>query len=393
MKLAGIAEKFSALHSTEPIFFGGEPPKTSGTYIAFTEKTAPDDARLIELAKELTDVKQPIFLDLKECKKLKSAGLAPFAALKCITALFLKGTDLKKLLPIVAKATQLQYLLLVDDSLVDTDLAPIAGLVELRGLIVGGTLTAASYRYLANMTELEIISGSLAPQYLNFGDEDLAHVAKLAKLKKFQVSSGPDGKLTDRGLESLKGMSSLEKLSVKLTPGMTSKSLTLLAGLKNLQELDVYDESKKTWLWTDLEKLQPLASHLKSMRLSNSLTSSAPPSGSWVSSIAKFKGLTRLELHRAGLTDADLSNLSGLSNLKSLDLSGNRITGPGLAHLKPLVKLDDLDLKHTGLSDAAAAAIEELPPSVQSINLRVTKISTPVLDKLEKSRKWRNFFR
>lgn len=300
----------------------------------------------------------------------------------------------------MAKATQLRYLSLDDDSLADADLAPIASLVNLRCLaVLGGqkTITAAAYKYLANMTELEVLDGNLSDRSITFTDADLAHVSKLARLKTFGVRAEKVAKLSDRGLANLKGMADLEELQVTLTPEVTAESLTLISGLSKLRHLELTDPNDKPWPRAGIDKLLPLAGQLKVFAYSRTSfiesSPTAPAEAAWMGTVAKFTGLQKLELTQVGLADKDLAVLSGLAELRQLDLRRNPIAGPGLAHLKPLTKLEDLDLESTALSDASAAAIKELPLSVTTINVRGTKLTKPVLDDLEKSRKWKYFFR
>jgi Leucine-rich repeat (LRR) protein len=61
------------------------------------------------------------------------------------------------------------------------------------------------------------------------------------------------------------------------------------------------------------------------------------------------------------VTDQDLSNVSKLENLETLDLSFGEITNQALAHIKELKKLQTLDLRNTQISDAGLAMLEELP--------------------------------
>jgi hypothetical protein len=63
----------------------------------------------------------------------------------------------------------------------------------------------------------------------------------------------------------------------------------------------------------------------------------------------------------AGVTDAGLAHLGGLTRLDSLDLSGGKVRGPGLAHLRGLSRLERLTLAGMPLDDAGLAHLPELP--------------------------------
>jgi len=393
-RLAELAAKFSAVRtSTE---FAGVP--FPGTYIRFDAAVEPDAARLAEFATGLKAVKESVVLDLTECKNLTPAGLAPLVEVECVAGLALKGDGVKALLPTVGKATQLRSLLVSDPTLVDADLAPLAPLVKLRALAVVGNpngLTAAAYGHFGRMAELQTLKGNLASPYILFTDAELAHVSGLAALKELEIHPAAGGKLSDRGLANLKGMTGLEVLRIELTPGVTAESLGVIGGLKNLRELALSDQNAKPWPRAGTDRLLPLAGHLKTLKFNrSSFGDPAPPAdAAWVGALGKFTALEILELRDAGLADKDLSVLAGLTQLWLLDLGKNPITGPGLAQLRPLTKLKDLELQSTALTDEAAAAIKGLPASVTTVNVRSTRITPPVLDDIEKSRKWESFLR
>src|SRR5258707_14143680 len=54
--------------------------------------------------------------------------------------------------------------------------------------------------------------------------------------------------------------------------------------------------------------------------------------------------VVKVDLFLRKVTDADLKNLTGLKNLKTLILAGTKITDAGLRDLAPLKSLTDLDL-------------------------------------------------
>jgi Leucine-rich repeat (LRR) protein len=71
--------------------------------------------------------------------------------------------------------------------------------------------------------------------------------------------------------------------------------------------------------------------------------------------------LHTFELHGAGISDAGLTQLSGLRNLRRLDLSRTRITDNGLTLLRGLEQLKKLDLTDTGVTDAGLDNLNDLP--------------------------------
>ncbi len=61
-----------------------------------------------------------------------------------------------------------------------------------------------------------------------------------------------------------------------------------------------------------------------------------------------------------GLSDGCLTSIQGLSQLKNLSLSGNRITDTGLAVIARMSQLETLDLTATDVTDAGLAQLKAL---------------------------------
>jgi mono/diheme cytochrome c family protein len=77
--------------------------------------------------------------------------------------------------------------------------------------------------------------------------------------------------------------------------------------------------------------------------------------------LAHLAGLTdlqRLHLEKTKVTDAGLQHLKGLSSLVYLNLYGTEVTDAGLEHLKPLKQLKNLYLWQTKVSEEAAKAFQ-----------------------------------
>ena len=64
------------------------------------------------------------------------------------------------------------------------------------------------------------------------------------------------------------------------------------------------------------------------------------------------------------MTDAGLTHLRGLENLKRLDLSRTQVTDAGLVHLRELTKLDQLYLKSTLVTDEGVKELQQALPGV-----------------------------
>ena len=63
------------------------------------------------------------------------------------------------------------------------------------------------------------------------------------------------------------------------------------------------------------------------------------------------------------MTDAGLAHLTGLENLKSLNLAANQVTDAGLVHLAGLTALEYLNLSRTQVTDVGVAELQTALPS------------------------------
>jgi hypothetical protein len=83
--------------------------------------------------------------------------------------------------------------------------------------------------------------------------------------------------------------------------------------------------------------------------------------------LVHLRGLRRLEslsLIDCAVTDAGLANLAGLTALQDLDLRGTQVTDAGLVHLKGLRRLKSMNLEGTKVTPEAIAAFLESRPEL-----------------------------
>jgi hypothetical protein len=83
-----------------------------------------------------------------------------------------------------------------------------------------------------------------------------------------------------------------------------------------------------------------------------------------------------------GLDDRCVEPIRGLTRLKMLSLSGNRITDAGLARLTQLTALEYLDLDATDITDAGLVHLGPFR-SLKSVNLAATKVTAEGIKKLQ----------
>jgi hypothetical protein len=81
----------------------------------------------------------------------------------------------------------------------------------------------------------------------------------------------------------------------------------------------------------------------------------------------------------SNVTDADLAPLSGLTNIRSLDLQRSNITNAGLEKLKGLTKLQTLILSHTNITGAGLSNLQGMT-KLEVLDLSWTRFVNEGLD-------------
>ncbi|WP_435010448.1 leucine-rich repeat domain-containing protein [Tundrisphaera lichenicola] len=82
----------------------------------------------------------------------------------------------------------------------------------------------------------------------------------------------------------------------------------------------------------------------------------------------------RYPTDKGGLTDVTLARIGTLTDLRELDLGGQKFGDQGLASLKRLTKLESLNLQGTAITDAGLEALKGLP-KLRYLDLGGTKIT------------------
>lgn len=145
----------------------------------------------------------------RECPNLEGRGFAAFADLPA-----LKG------LAVSCKRVH-------DDALASLPTFP-----SLRWLLPMD-VTDDGFRHVGRCTHLERLTCMYCR---DTGDEATEHIAGLSRLKHYYAGQT---RITDRSLEILGGMTSLEEIELSACPGITDAGLEHLAGLPNLKKLSV----------------------------------------------------------------------------------------------------------------------------------------------------------
>jgi Leucine-rich repeat (LRR) protein len=319
----------------------------------------------------------PIRLNLNGAAGITDAGLAHLKDLPTLQSLALSEV---KFTPAALKnltgLTNLESLYLSSEELTDADLAPLGKLTKLRDLSVSGSkLTPAAYAHLEDLTQLEEIR--VGNTFDGLGDEYLAHMKKMTKLKKLHI--GKD-KLTDAGMAHMKNFTELRELDLE-GPKVTPAGLASLAALKKLQKLTVLscdaingDGMAPLKELTELQSLEfvycgPLnakaTAHLQGLTKLKRLRFDSVENEA-LQGIAGLKNLEDLQLFYTTVGDAGLKHLSGLTGLRSLNLMKTQVTDAGLMNLSGLTELKRLSLSDNKITDeglqhlAKMTGLEEL---------------------------------
>jgi Leucine-rich repeat (LRR) protein len=293
--------------------------------------------------------------------------------------------------------TQLQHVNLnnkSDDSLADH----IAVLPRVQAVFVSGDalVTPNFFRNLRASNSLYQIH--LPP---NAGDSWLREIAQIRSLHSLhlQRSDGQPGGFTAAGILQLSALPKLQELSLNGDVG--ADLVSALPALKTLKVVSYFGSSTSA---------PELAKTLVSLPQMQSLNLHLPVDDSLIATLVQASpNLNSLTLERSQLTDAGLRELSALTNLSFLVVSGefsakgfreigqlqnlnylrlNRVSLSG-EHLDTLAKLGNLQNLQVNDSLLESDAIDSFCKltQVQYVNLQGTYISDEDLAKLRKSLK------
>jgi Leucine-rich repeat (LRR) protein len=233
--------------------------------------------------------------------------------------------------------------------------ARIAHLKDLRKLRVldvsrdgarGSEVTDASFRYIAQMSNLEVL-------WLNCAAVSDTGLSELRSLKKLRELSLVGTNVTDAGV---RGLSSLTDVRTLFLPaGFTDEGMAYLKSFRDLEELDLRNTSvgdAGLMYVKDLPRLRVL--------------SAGPATGD--AGLAHFErgsSLYELDLGGTQISDAGLSHLSRIKDLRRLSLFETNVTDDGLEHLENLSQLRWLNLYDTSTTSRAVDRLQQKIPGLE----------------------------
>lgn len=189
--------------------------------------------------------------------------------------------------------------------------------------------------------------------------KDISFLEPLEKLRFLYISSG----ITPNSLKLISNFKELEQLYLPRTT--TSEVLMQLRELPHLTKLSLNHSFNLRDQETSYEGLRALKglTHLTHLELPERVDDSGIQ---WVGELKKLELLrTRGHSNRLKLTNTGVASLSGLSQLRILDLNSNYITDDVVEHLKKLRNLKRLWLTEGRVTDSALVQLQKDIPGVE----------------------------
>ena len=237
----------------------------------------------------------------------------------------------------------------------DEDFGALSQLLHLRTLDVGPGLRDAALPLLAGLPELEYLSTNLS----RISDEGVKALARFKALKNVKFFH-PCKEFTGTGLAQLAELPSLERLTVAGSLSFGDEGMAAVGKLKRLKEL-------RTWhAGQTLEGVKQLTNlgSLQSLTLGQRLTYKPPTtlSDETLAVLVQLKSLESLQLEEARLSRGALVALKQLPHLKKLILEGIDLPEADVERLRG--ELPGVDLKWTKPNETFLKRIQALfgPP-------------------------------
>lgn len=226
-----------------------------------------------------------------------------------------------------------------------------------------------------------------------------SHLRLLCQQTEIHTLLADHSQITDAGLESVAGLTSLRWLDLSDSPQVSSAGMKHLHDLSqlefvNLRRTDVTDEGlahlqgKKYLLRLDLGMTKVTGTGLRHIMASTQLRElhfwGNPVEDD---SLAALRGMTRLrklDLGGALVTDAGLKHLGRCRELEMLGLRGTAVSDTGLHEIASHTELRELDLFNTQVSDAGLEHLARFW-NLELVYVGETKVTTTGLAKLQEA--------
>lgn len=278
------------------------------------------------------------------------------------------GLDLKdyfftdnELIEILKKYGEINLLILKGSNVTNSDISSLATLKKLEILDLSSTKISDSW--IKNLQSLKQLK-TLDLSFTEITDRALNELLSLTNISKLNLAKT---RITDEGAKLLKNMINLTWINLYSTD-ITAASLPSLVNIPSLkyinlsstflgkeQDLDAvelkhFKDAKFLEIldidFSSIVKLKPFSESNvlhKIPTISRNINGDTP---------LKPEDVYELNFTNMGLQDDDLDELRIFTNLKVLNLKGNRITKDGLIKLAPLKALETLFVEDGALSES-----------------------------------------
>jgi Leucine-rich repeat (LRR) protein len=305
------------------------------------------DATVAEISKfpKLED------LNLESCD-ISDAGMLSIAKRESLKRLRVAKTKITDVgLSHIKEMRQLELLDLSDCNKITSDgLANLKGLTKLRNLSLGSPLISDSgLQHLAPLTSMVAISF----KDCGIGDTHFDALASMSKLKEFDIFKTRAG---DRALGTVANAKEITKLKLRDSAVTNQGLMFQIAKFENLTSLDLGETETSDQALIAIGKL----SKLEDLNLLRTKVTSAG-----IASLTELK-LKRLNLDDISMIGDDVvAHVAKIPSLEFLHLGKTAITDKGLRGLIPLANLKDLILNSTAVSDSAMKDLKSKLPKVK----------------------------
>ena len=202
----------------------------------------------------------------------------------------------------------------------DPWLEQLAGLTNLRVIsLASAKCSGAGYKFLGNLKRLESANFHTAP----VDDAGIAGISKVPSHERLEVVHTH---FTDAGAQALAKLVNLERLQMG-SRDATGAAVKPLTGLKKLRELDLHDGQASVEGVRHASEIQGL----RVLRVYGTIKDEG------AQHIAKLKNLEVLLVPGTQITDVGLEAFAGLTKLKRLEISGNKVSDAAVAKLRAAI--------------------------------------------------------
>jgi Leucine-rich repeat (LRR) protein len=283
-------------------------------------------------------------------RSMNDGGMVHIAKLTGLKRLYFKENNVtNKGLARLAELRELEELELGGGKISDGGLAHLRKLPKLQYLMLwGGSFTDAGMAYVKEIRSLRIFW----PFRINtIGDQGLAYLAGLPNLERLNLCY--NDKITDLGMAHVARMKSLRQLDISST-NIGDVGAEHLRQLRDLELLELPDGISRSAV-ADLLATKP---RLRSLSCGNS--SNCTYGDEVLEQVGRMADIEKLNISGISVTDSGVAHLTRCTRLKDVSLFACPITNKGLAEFGKITSLERLYLHKARLTTSGLKQLNGL---------------------------------